>query len=138
VQDTLIAYRKTPKGKAKYREYAQRHRAKPGYAEKHRGYREKPEPMWNLYRKGAERRDLVFDITLAEFTEHFWQKPCWYCGDDIRTAGVDRVNNADGYTLSNTVPCCSVCNFMKLKTSQDDFIAKCRQISKHCEEAHQK
>jgi hypothetical protein len=128
VKAALAAYRKTPKGKAKYREYAKRHREKPGYREKHRSYRETPKMMMHLYRKGAEKRGLPFEITLEYLTEHLWQKPCSYCGCAIRTMGLDRVNNTEGYTITNTIPCCSTCNFMKLKSSREDFIAKCRQI----------
>ncbi len=137
-QKVLIAYRQTPKGKAKYLEYARRHRQKAGYAEKHRAYRLRPKPIWRSYLSGAEKRGLPFDFTLEEFTARFWQKPCWYCGEVLSTAGADRIDSTKGYTQDNTVPCCSVCNFMKLRTGQDEFIAKCRQIAEHCSRSHDK
>lgn len=127
----LVKYRQTDKGKAKYLLYAKRHREKDGYTEKHRSYRMKPRPIWNSYRQGAEKRGLEFTFTLEEFTERFWQKPCDYCGDNNQTAGVDRVDNTVGYTQTNTAPCCSVCNFMKLDSARGDFIAKCKQIAHH-------
>ena len=125
------AWLSTPEGKATYLKYAKKHRGKPGYNEKHRAYRDTPKAQWNAYLKGAERRGLAFDFTVEEFTEVFWQKPCSYCGDPIRTVGVDRVNNEEGYTKTNAVPCCKMCNFMKLKWNRDVFIAKCVQIAKH-------
>lgn len=121
-------YRKTPKGKEKHREYAKRHREKPGYNERHRAYRETPKAMRQLYLRGAERRGLPFDLKVEDF-ENLWGKPCYYCKDPIRTIGLDRLNNEDGYTLSNVVPCCPTCNFMKLKSSPDEFIAKCKKVA---------
>lgn len=45
--------------------------------------------------------------------------------------GIDRIDNALGYTLDNIVPCCRTCNFMKQTSNQKDFINKCKQISTH-------
>lgn len=127
----LAEYRKTPKGRAKYREYAERHREKPGYAENHRKYRYSPKAQWMLYKSGAVRRGLEFEFTLEEFIEFFWQKPCSYCGDPIPSVGVDRIDNSAGYTKANATPCCSTCNFMKLKCSAAEFIAKCVRVARH-------
>jgi hypothetical protein len=130
--NVIAEYRKTPRGKAKHREYARRHREKPGYNEKHKAYRDTPKAQWKIYQDGANKRGLLFEFTFEEFTNAFWQKPCAYCGEKLRTVGVDRVDNALGYTVTNTVPCCSTCNFMKLKTSREEFIRKCGQIARHC------
>jgi len=127
----VTAYRQTPKGKEKYKEYARRHREKPGYNQKHRSYRDTPRAQYLSYRKGAEKRNLPFEFTLEQFTELFWQKPCSYCGDPIPTIGIDRVDNTKGYTLENAAPCCYTCNLMKLKTNRADFIAKCKKIASH-------
>lgn len=96
-----------------------------------RKYRSKIPSIWNSYRKGAEKRGLVFELTIENITEYFWRKPCHYCGDLLTTAGIDRVRNEEGYTLPNTVPCCSRCNFMKHKMDSTDFIEKCKKISKY-------
>lgn len=127
----LTEYRKTPKGKAKYQEYARRHREKPSYREKHQAYRDTPKAQWRIYMGGAKKRGLAFEFTLEEFTERFWQQPCAYCGEPLRRVGVDRVDNTKGYTKENTVSCCSTCNFMKLRSSRDDFITKCVQVAIH-------
>ncbi len=83
-------------------------------------------------------------------------KPCHYCGGidtksvgkirdrkyldfdeesrlryDVKLNGVDRVDNSVGYILSNCVPCCVVCNFMKHKLSAEEFINKVKSIYKH-------
>jgi len=131
VQAAIIAYRQTPKGKAKYKEYTKRHREKPGYAEKHRLYAQQPKYIWRRYREGALKRNLPFELTVDHFATIFWRQPCNYCGETIQTAGVDRVDNTLGYTLANVVPCCSTCNFMKLQMSKAEFLAKCEQIIRH-------
>jgi tRNA nucleotidyltransferase/poly(A) polymerase len=122
-------YRKTEKGKKKYLEYHRRHRSKPEYLAKHQSYRENPKGVWYSYRTGANRRKLEFDLTIKDIEDLFWQKPCFYCGDDIKTAGIDRVDNEKGYIVSNLVPCCSICNFMKLQMSITDFISHCKRIA---------
>lgn len=131
-----VEWRKVPENIEKYRQYVATFRSKPGYRERQRAcvkkYRDMPKSLWYTYKLGAEKRSLPFEFTPEQFEETFWQKPCSYCGDSIRTIGVDRVDNALGYTRENTVPCCSVCNFMKLKASKSDFVAKCAQIAKHC------
>jgi hypothetical protein len=37
-------------------------------------------------------------------------------------SGVDRLNNKLGYTSKNIVPCCRICNAMKEKLSEQDFL----------------
>lgn len=94
-----------------------------------RKYQSKASSILKSYQKGAEKRGLVFELTIEDITTHFWQKPCHYCGDILSTAGIDRVKNDDGYTLLNTVPCCKVCNFMKHQLDLTSFIEKCKRIS---------
>ena len=42
--------------------------------------------------------------------------------------GVDRVNNDLGYTIENSVTCCSLCNYMKRGMSLSDFIIHINKI----------
>lgn len=58
-----------------------------------------------------------------------WQKPCVYCGDEIVTVGVDRVDNAKGYVMDNVVPCCAICNSMKSSMKLVDFLRRCATIA---------
>lgn len=120
----------TPEGRAQYNQYAKNHRSKPGYTAKHKTYRDRPQGKWRAYTKDAIRRGYAFEFTLERFIELFWQKPCFYCGEINLTAGVDRKDNTLGYTEDNSVPCCYTCNLMKLKTPMEDFLEKCRQISR--------
>ncbi len=42
--------------------------------------------------------------------------------------GIDRLNNNLGYTVENLVPCCGVCNKMKLDYTADFFIKHIKKI----------
>lgn len=86
-----------------------------------------PRGKFTHYKKGATSRGYLFSLTFDEFMT-FWQKPCHYCGDNIETVGIDRVDNSHGYTLKNSVPCCKTCNDMKKTLDVNFFIKKCKQI----------
>jgi hypothetical protein len=91
-----------------------------------RGARDK----FNEYRRSAESRGLVFNLTLEQF-ESFWGKPCSYCGSQIITIGLDRVDNKKGYTLENITPCCWPCNRLKRGFSRSEFIEQRTKIAIH-------
>lgn len=45
--------------------------------------------------------------------------------------GIDRVDSSVGYTLSNCVSCCSICNLAKKDTPYDEFIAWVHRVGAH-------
>jgi hypothetical protein len=53
--------------------------------------------------------------------------PCRYCGV-IPSVGVDRLINSEGYTCTNSVPCCSICNSMKSRLSESEFYQHLEKI----------
>lgn len=85
---------------------------------------------------------VPWTLTQEEFNAIVSQA-CAYCGAPPsrdtavgrrprpKRNGIDRVDNAVGYVLANCVPCCSICNKMKLTLSKDDFLAHVRRIVKH-------
>lgn len=87
-----------------------------------------PQFIYQRYRLGARLRGLDFKISYQVFLR-LWQKPCFYCGSEIKTIGIDRANNDFGYVKENIVPCCFVCNRMKSNKNLDQFIAHCRKIA---------
>lgn len=91
-------------------------------------YHKQPKARYKVYKAGAERRGLVFNLNQDEFLS-FWNKPCRYCGEIVDTIGLDRKNNKEGYTISNTVSCCKQCNFMKHTMTEKMFIDKCVKIA---------
>ena len=61
--------------------------------------------------------------------KHFGKKPCYYCGSEIETVGIDRVDNKIGYEFDNCVPCCGLCNKMKNSYNSKKFVEHCKKIS---------
>lgn len=119
------------------------------------------ESTWNLYyrsyKRGAENRKLLFDLSISSFKNLCTQK-CHYCQSPPRkysryanhndgkirkwkgvsdfTAqrswidcnGIDRKNSSIGYIEGNILPCCTTCNMMKGKLDYKAFISKCSKI----------
>jgi hypothetical protein len=79
------------------------------------------------YKSGAKKRNIDFDLTIEQF-ETFWQQPCAYCGSEIETIGVDRIDNTTGYSIANCNPCCVHCNRMKLNHTLEFFIEHINKI----------
>ncbi len=91
-------------------------------------------------RTRAEKRGYTFALTLEEFCSII-QQPCHYCGAiDIRSSksryghftpvqnGVDRYDNAQGYTTENSVPCCAKCNRAKLAMTAQEYLEHCERV----------
>ena len=90
-------------------------------------YYKKPEVKLRIYKRGADARGLEFTLTLEEFKK-FVQDKCHYCGSE-NSIGIDRKDNAIGYTSKNSLSCCKICNFMKGTLKYQDFIRHIRIIS---------
>jgi len=91
------------------------------------------------YKMAAKKFGRVFELSDAE-VEGLVVQDCHYCGSppasyfksvfrqrpaaekDFYYNGIDRVDNALGYTASNCVPCCRLCNFAKGSNGQQVFI----------------
>lgn len=86
--------------------------------------------FYQKYKKAAENKGLAFKLSEDDFLG-FWKKPCTYCGTEIETIGVDRIDSALGYSISNCTPCCTLCNLMKRHISVHNFIEHCRKIILH-------
>jgi len=88
-------------------------------------------------------------LTLQEFV-YLVEQPCCYCGHTgsnkkydhkaggrlhshvvVRVNGLDRVDNNQGYTLSNSISCCRFCNSAKSIMSVDYFKAWVKQVYDH-------
>jgi hypothetical protein len=93
------------------------------------------------YKKGAERRNLEFNLTIEEF-EKIVTGDCYYCGvslpalakglgkssGDFKYTGIDRKNNLIGYVKYNCVSCCWMCNNMKGSSNEKDFLLHIKKI----------
>jgi len=97
--------------------------------------------LYRHYIKSAKKRGHVFELTEEEFRV-LTKMNCEYCTSEpfnvsivnssIKEtvdhskyvySGIDRVNNSRGYTIDNTVPCCSICNYLKRKLTLDQWNA---------------
>ena len=78
------------------------------------------------YAFSASRRGYEFSLDDSQF-ETLFDGSCFYCNKP-NSRGIDRVNNLIGYTSDNSVSCCEMCNKMKWKFSQKDFLEKIKQI----------
>jgi len=91
----------------------------------------------------AQLRNYTFELTEEEF-KILTKQNCHYCGiqpyqetgskkcnGKYTYNGVDRKINNIGYTLENSIPCCGVCNKMKMDLDYDLFLEKCKLITKN-------
>ena len=99
--------------------------------------------IFMMYRVNAKKRGLEFTLSGNEF-KHLMDQPCYLCGDPPAQVkryatrsvpgpsyvynGIDRVDNAKGYTLDNSMSCCGVCNTAKHVQSLDDFLCRVGRI----------
>ena len=111
----------------------------------------RPESMYStLYRSCkslAVNRGLEFSLLKEEHT-NIIQQNCYYCGSPPKLGqrvgkyksmvgvpvvynGVDRINSDIGYIIDNCVPCCDICNKMKMQYSVEQFMNKVLEIYEH-------
>lgn len=100
------------------------------FQEKHRKRHLSKEGKYSKYKTNAKDRNLSFNLTFEKFVS-YWQQPCYYCGDRIKTIGLDRVDNKKGYTKDNIVPCCEWCNKMKWIYTREEFLEHCKKVINH-------
>lgn len=96
------------------------------------------------YKDGAKSRNIEWNLSNDDFVKLVTSN-CIYCGAapnirdkyskyykiNIPVTGIDRINSSKGYTVDNCVPCCSMCNKMKLNYTTDQFINKIKSIYFH-------
>lgn len=91
------------------------------------------------YKRRAFRKGWEFTISEDQFIT-LVTSPCHYCGKahteetrvvakkQINMLTVDRVDSKMGYTPDNCVPCCKLCNTMKLDSTVSEFMSKIKNI----------
>ena len=90
-------------------------------------------------------RNIYWDLTFEQWSE-LVQKNCYICGSapvlregklhetigqKVPLNGLDRIDNDVGYTYTNVKTCCSTCNYMKHKLSNDMFMKHIEKIWRH-------
>lgn len=100
--------------------------------------------LFDLYRRGAIQRGYSFKLSESQFLDLIAQD-CHYCGSEPSNVlnhkgsngsviynGIDRKNNKIGYTASNCLPCCKLCNMMKHSASYEGFLEQVFKIYNEC------
>lgn len=102
--------------------------------EQRKRYRNSLQARYTKYRIGAEKRNFIFELSLEEF-DNITKQPCLYCGEfngehkGVPYSGVDRIDSSKGYTTLNCIPCCEMCNRMKLDYDMVDWLKHIKKIS---------
>lgn len=78
-------------------------------------------------KKKCEKKGRIFNLTLEKWSS-LMDGVCHYCGSE--GGGVDRIDSNKGYEVGNVVPCCGICNRMKLNHSTDFFYNHIEKILK--------
>jgi len=110
--------------------------------------------LYLAYKGSAKYKGFEFNLTKEQLLSLI-HKPCHYCGslnanihrvlkttstgrksiahrdEEYHYNGIDRVNSSIGYRIDNVVPCCKICNKMKLNYTTEDFIEHCEKIVKY-------
>jgi hypothetical protein len=91
----------------------------------------KKSPTYKSYQDRAIKKFPGQAVLSKKDFSDLTQKECHYCGKEGPN-GIDRIDNTTGYVLSNCVPCCKHCNYVKGDLSKEDFETwKKRFISKN-------
>lgn len=98
--------------------------------------------LYRNYERAAKDRNLEFNLTKEEFLSYL-DKDCYYCGCKPRNllkesnnrellyTGIDRKINSLGYSISNCVSSCYMCNKMKLNLDEDVFLKQVNKINNY-------
>ena len=78
-------------------------------------------------RHQAKSKGKSFNITFEQFLL-FFEKSCYYCGDKVESAGLDRIDSSKGYSIENVVRACRKCNVAKGQMSIKEFLEHCKKI----------
>lgn len=90
-----------------------------------RRYRQTPKGKYATYKRNAKTKNREFSLTLKQFTDIILEE-CFYCGGE--GFGIDRIDSNKGYIIDNCLPCCTLCNTMKMDSTTQEFISQCKKI----------
>ena len=81
------------------------------------------------YKRTAVNRGHKFELDLAQF-DAIVKMPCHYCGDIQEKGfnGIDRMDQQQGYVLTNCASCCRLCNFIKGAVDNISFLHRIEHI----------
>jgi len=74
-------------------------------------------------RKSGRSNDLTLEVVQALIVE-----PCRYCGDTLLKRTLDRIDNTLGHLLTNVLPCCFRCNYLRRDMPFEAWIRLTKEI----------
>jgi hypothetical protein len=101
--------------------------------------------LFKAYKGAAKIKGFEFDISLYQF-HYITSLNCFYCGVEPRQKatrknkkfqgiyyhnGIDRIDTNKGYISNNIIPCCIICNRMKMAFELEEFLGHVTKIHKH-------
>ncbi len=97
--------------------------------------RQKASKMISTYKCLDRKRGFKeCDIDVDWMIDNIMHKPCVYCGDTHKV-GCDRINNNQGHTKDNVVPCCYDCNTVRNNIFTFDEMKKLGKTIKEIKDA---
>lgn len=92
--------------------------------DKNRHYLRTERGRWMELQKSARHRGLALNLSEEEYYRLTRGAACFFCKGPLPEAGhgLDRVNNALGYSLENVLPCCKYCNRARCDDPIDSFL----------------
>lgn len=99
--------------------------------------------LYSQYERGASGRKHDFDLDTKQFKElissecHYRGRPPFKFfrqkrfGFSLSYNGINRKDNAMGYTVENCVTCCTTCNLGKHKMSYSEFLSYLKDLVRY-------
>lgn len=97
--------------------------------------------VFGFYKKNAQRKNLEFSLSKDQFKE-ITSKNCIYCGTPPFNFfkrendnghyiynGIDRKDNNKGYTVENSLTCCTICNRAKSDMQLNSFTDYLKRVA---------
>lgn len=103
--------------------------------------------IYKHFIRQSKRRKVLFDLDINNF-QKILEKNCIYCGrtgenkyntgekrykglENLLFMGIDRIDSSIGYVENNIIPCCGICNKMKMRMNQQDFYSWIDHVYNH-------
>jgi hypothetical protein len=101
-----------------------------------RGYGEVPGKVHSKLKRDAEKRNILFDLTIHEINFQYvnQNRVCAFTGIPLKfgvDASVDRINSQEGYKFDNIQIVHKDLNMMKKDMPNEIFISWCKLIAKY-------
>lgn len=76
--------------------------------------------IYSIYKKLDRKNSRLFALTVEWVKLNIVNSECIYCG--FISNGIDRIDNNEGHTVANSVPCCTQCNNARMDNfSHEEF-----------------